>query len=506
MTANLTKLPTNCPVLRDAFDTISAIAVEAVWLPNQAKAITLPQAQTALRDLHHRLPRLQDLRVFEPAVTAYVSTLRSSMQDGDTPLCDTTRARLAQATELLGLVRNQTRTVVDPADPWRGLYHPSRLPARTADGEIPCHPDAPMWADGREVSLRPLFLAQGFDLVVVEGEFSDDGIGSGVYSAAHELHDWNPEAPGEGWRIAWLGETEDGLAAWFVRPLAIAAMNRPTAAPTLADAQPGGRVRLGGAPWPEIDVILADAYSAGAEGLPFEGIARRAAVRKAIAALSAQPSPGGQGDSRSERAATFLRQHLTYLRSSPRQGLRPRWCDVYEALEVAIEALAARQPVGEVIEYQTNHVNGGWAKCDKSHYDDGKAYEAAYPRQRESLYRTLVVGDAALPAQAVDLGTGIKAIASERERQLCIEGFSRDSDEQYREGELARAATAYVQLAAMDLQVGSRKHIASQEPPFFWPWAQEWWKPVDARRDLVRAGALIAAQIDLIDSQAVGNG
>ncbi|HDS0944974.1 hypothetical protein [Stenotrophomonas maltophilia] len=224
MTANLTTLPTNCPVLRNAFDTISAIAVEAVWLPNQAKVITLAQAQTALRDLHQRLPRLQDLRVFEAAVTAYVSTLRSSMQDGDTPLCDTTRARLAQAVELLDLVRNQARTVVDPADPWRGLYHPSRLPARNADGEILCHPDVPMWADGREVSLRPLFLAQGFDLVVVEGEFSEEGIGSGVYSAAQELHDWNPASPGEDWRLAWLGETEDGLAAWFVRPLAIAAM------------------------------------------------------------------------------------------------------------------------------------------------------------------------------------------------------------------------------------------------------------------------------------------
>ncbi|KOQ73014.1 hypothetical protein ABW45_18450 [Stenotrophomonas maltophilia] len=236
MTVNLTLLPTNCPVLRDAFETISAIAVEAVWLPNQAKAITLAQAQTALRDLHHRLPRLQDLRVFEAAVTAYVATLRSSMQDGDTPLCDTTRARLAQAIELLELVRNQSRTAIDPADSWRGLYHLSRLPARNADGEIPCHPDVPMWADGREVSLRPLFLAQGFDLVVVEGEFSEEGIGSGVSSAAKELHDWNPEAPGEDWRLAWLGETEDGLAAWFVRPLAIAAMNTPTAAPSRSDA------------------------------------------------------------------------------------------------------------------------------------------------------------------------------------------------------------------------------------------------------------------------------
>ncbi len=230
MTEKLTTLATNCPVLRDAFETISAIAVEAVWLPYQAKAITLGQAQTALRDLHHRLPRLQDLRVFEAAVTAYVSTLRSSMQDGDTPLCDTTRARLAQATELLELVRNQTHSVVDPADPWRGLYHHSRLPARNADGEILCHPDVPKWADGREASLRPLFLAQGFDLVVVEGEFSEEGIGSGVYNAAQEVRDWNPEAPGKDWRLAWLGETEDGLAAWFVRPLAIAAMASKEAA------------------------------------------------------------------------------------------------------------------------------------------------------------------------------------------------------------------------------------------------------------------------------------
>ncbi|TIK70878.1 hypothetical protein E4416_08995 [Stenotrophomonas maltophilia] len=236
MTANFTLLPTNCPVLRDAFETISAIAVEAVWLPNQAKAITLAQAQTALRDLHHRLPRQQDLRVFEAAVTAYRATLRSSMQDGDTPLCDTTRARLAQADELLELVRNQARTVVDPADPWRGMYHPSRLPARNADGEILCHPDVPMWADGREVSLRPLFLAQGFDLVVVEGEFSEEGIGSGAYNAAQELQDWNPEGPGEDWRLAWLGETEDGLAAWFVRPLAIAAMHARNGAAAHPDA------------------------------------------------------------------------------------------------------------------------------------------------------------------------------------------------------------------------------------------------------------------------------
>ncbi|HHA2422309.1 hypothetical protein [Stenotrophomonas maltophilia] len=156
---------------------------------------------------------------------------------GSLRICDTTRARLAQATELLELVRSQSRTVVDPTDPWRGLYHPSRLPARNADGEIPCHPDVPIWADGREVSVRPLFLAQGFDLVVVEGDFSEEGVGSGVYSSPQELHDWNPGSPGEDWRLAWLGETEDGLAAWFVRPLAIAPLKSQAAtAPYRPDA------------------------------------------------------------------------------------------------------------------------------------------------------------------------------------------------------------------------------------------------------------------------------
>jgi len=32
-----------------------------------------------------------------------------------------------------------------------------------------------------------------------------------------------------------------------------------------------------------------------------------------------------------------------------------------------------------------------------------------------------------------------------------------------------------------------------------WPWGKEWWKPSDRRRDLVKAGALIAAEIDRLD-------
>lgn len=213
-----------CPVLRDAVRTLEAIAVEAVWLPNAAKAVPLAQASTALLDLYARLPRVQDLRMFEAPAAAWYASLRSSFQEGDTPLCDITKARLAQAAQLLQLVRGQNGTGIDPADPWRGLYHPARLPARDSHGEILCHPDVPAWADGREASLRPLFYAQGFELFVVEAEFEDESLGAGVYANTQQMLDWNPEAPGADWRLVWLGETEDGLAAWFVQPLAIAAL------------------------------------------------------------------------------------------------------------------------------------------------------------------------------------------------------------------------------------------------------------------------------------------
>jgi len=213
-----------CPVLREAVRTLEEIAVEAVWIPNAAKAVPLAQASTALLDLYARLPRVQDLRVFEAPVAAWYASLRSSFQEGDTPLCDTTKARLAQAAQLLQLVRGQGGAGVDPADPWRGLYDPARLPARDAYGEVMCHPDVPAWADGRESSLLPLFYAQGFDLVVVEAEFEEESVGTGVYANIQQMIDWNPEAPGVDWRLVWLGETEDGLAAWFVRPLAIAAL------------------------------------------------------------------------------------------------------------------------------------------------------------------------------------------------------------------------------------------------------------------------------------------
>lgn len=35
-----------------------------------------------------------------------------------------------------------------------------------------------------------------------------------------------------------------------------------------------------------------------------------------------------------------------------------------------------------------------------------------------------------------------------------------------------------------------------------WPWALEWWKPKDNRRNLIRAAALVIAEIERLDRAA----
>lgn len=109
---------------------------------------------------------------------------------------------------------------VDPADPWRGLYLPARMPAPSEYGDL-THPDIPLWPDDREDALDKLVNAQGFDFHIVSGDFTEAAIEDGDELYWEELRAWNPEAPEGEWRLAWKGDTEDGPYAWFVRPMAL---------------------------------------------------------------------------------------------------------------------------------------------------------------------------------------------------------------------------------------------------------------------------------------------
>jgi|SRR5437868_5772263 len=79
-------------------------------------------------------------------------------------------------------------------------------------------------------------------------------------------------------------------------------------------------------------------------------------------------------------------------------------------------------------------------------------------------------------------------ISTERVRQVNQEGWTKEHDDTHTHNELARAA-AYYALPA-DWRIIALWTL--------WPWAREWWKPTpdDRVRELVKAGALIVAEIE----------
>jgi hypothetical protein len=85
--------------------------------------------------------------------------------------------------------------------------------------------------------------------------------------------------------------------------------------------------------------------------------------------------------------------------------------------------------------------------------------------------------------------TAIDEIAAERQRQGEDEGWSPAHDDQHVRGEMAHAAACYCYPPMA-------RHL--------WPWDYGWWKPRDTRRNLIRAGALILAEIERLD-RADGN-
>jgi hypothetical protein len=91
--------------------------------------------------------------------------------------------------------------------------------------------------------------------------------------------------------------------------------------------------------------------------------------------------------------------------------------------------------------------------------------------------------------------SAIDDIAAERQRQISGEGFGPARDDGYVHHQLPRAAAAYAWFAGTP---DEWRATYTGAPPT-WPWSLDWWKPRDRRHDLVRAGALIVAEIERLD-------
>jgi hypothetical protein len=82
-------------------------------------------------------------------------------------------------------------------------------------------------------------------------------------------------------------------------------------------------------------------------------------------------------------------------------------------------------------------------------------------------------------------------VLDERRRQVEAEGWTPEHDDQYTACELARAAATYATCSHIE-----QLRLCGEQ---VWPWHPDWWKRGDYRRDLVKSGALILAEIERVD-------
>lgn len=107
--------------------------------------------------------------------------------------------------------------------------------------------------------------------------------------------------------------------------------------------------------------------------------------------------------------------------------------------------------------------------------------------------------------------TGIEFIAEERKRQIESEGYSINHDLEHNVREFIHAAITYANSSDLSLHSETFKpddNWHKTNEPFYrnevkrgWPWDDKSFKPTTSLRDLVKAGALIAAAIDRLNAR-----
>lgn len=87
---------------------------------------------------------------------------------------------------------------------------------------------------------------------------------------------------------------------------------------------------------------------------------------------------------------------------------------------------------------------------------------------------------------SLSLTDALRDVIAERQRQVSVKGWTPDHDDTYTCGELSGAAISYIE---------------PMEAVFYWPaeWHDDSFKPSDERRNLVKATALLLAEIERLD-------
>lgn len=184
-------------------------------------------------------------------------------------------------------------------------------------------------------------------------------------------------------------------------------------------------------------------------------------------------------------------------------GLRPNeergfaWSYLLSSIKACVKASENTAQAGQVpaawyydapsqAEAAIIDIRGMWGEDDCPTYEDVAA----------ALRRLL----AAAPGKEVPQAW--LDVQAERSRQVEAECWTPEHDDAHSHGQMARAAACYALAGSSAPNDGTAALLVS----LAWPWDEQWWKPSTARRDLIKAGALILAEIERIDRVAASQG
>jgi NTP pyrophosphatase (non-canonical NTP hydrolase) len=100
--------------------------------------------------------------------------------------------------------------------------------------------------------------------------------------------------------------------------------------------------------------------------------------------------------------------------------------------------------------------------------------------------------------------SAVADVLVERRRQVVSEGWTTRHDDEHGNGEMARAAASYALEYAARTYTETPSSRLTEAARSVWPWSREWWKPGASRRMLVKAAALLIAEIERLDRKGEG--
>lgn len=130
-----------------------------------------------------------------------------------------------------------------------------------------------------------------------------------------------------------------------------------------------------------------------------------------------------------------------------------------------------------------------WKRGERAQVKIVQHLQSEAMQMRAEIERLLIV------SQDTQATAAARDVLVERRRQMVGENWTPEHDDHHANGDLAKAAACY----AMAASNGVNGFEAKRPPLNSWPWHRDVWKVCDARRNLVKAGALIIAELERID-------